>query len=252
MAVVLREGSAAELPAVLELLALSFPPAELVSAAELETAVSAGTALVTIACASDGRLLGATVVDLYVGCRVALLSYLAVHSASRGTGVGSLLCGALDARFRERGDTDLVVAEIEHAGGPPAAASYGDPVRRIRFYERMGYRVLDLPYFQPALSAEGERVYAMMLAVAYADPGLFDATAARLVRTDALRCFLRMNLHDGAGEVGDQDPAAAALLEAADDPAGIAVVPMARAGTVRRSAPPKGGTSVGRDAGVTA
>ena len=41
--------------------------------------------------------------------------------------------------------------------------SVGDPTARLSFYARFGATVLDLPYFQPRLTAKGRRAHGMLL-----------------------------------------------------------------------------------------
>ena len=65
-----------------------------------------------------------------------LLDYLGVTAARRGGGIGSQALKALTDVCRGRWDG--ILAEVENPD--PASADYEQQTRRIRFYERCGYR----------------------------------------------------------------------------------------------------------------
>lgn len=67
------------------------------------------------------------------------VEHFAVQPGLRGAGVGSWVLSQL---------REPVILEVEPAGSTPEAE------RRIRFYERNGFRVLDVPYVQPPYSPE--------------------------------------------------------------------------------------------------
>lgn len=121
---------------------------------------------------ADGVLAGivyhwATPVGRYV-------EYLAVAPAMRGRGVGSEAFGAFCRRERR------VVLEIE----PPED---GPTVRRLRFYERLGFAASDYPYVHPSYT----RAFEPYRLVLMSRPGpLCDDDARRIehfVRERALR-----------------------------------------------------------------
>ena len=158
----LRDATIDALEAVQALFESAFPPDELMTFDELQVAVSeAGTCGAVVQ--RSGKVLGAYVTEDFLGGRVVLLAYLAVDPDSRGEGVGTLLVRRLTAENRVReGPAPLVVAEIEdprfHRPG-----AHGDPVARLRFYDRLGTRLLPLPYVQPALRPTAARVDHMLL-----------------------------------------------------------------------------------------
>ncbi|MBC6460008.1 GNAT family N-acetyltransferase [Actinomadura sp. HBU206391] len=93
---------------------------------------------------------------------IMLLAYLAVRADLRGQGIGSALLAHVLPRWRAANDPVAILAEVEdprsYAPGP-----YGDPVARLRMYGRTGWRLLPLPYFQPALRPGLARVHGMLL-----------------------------------------------------------------------------------------
>ncbi|MEJ3747292.1 GNAT family N-acetyltransferase [Actinomycetes bacterium KLBMP 9797] len=148
-----------------EVLVPSFPPEELVDLDGLRpTAGAFGTVVLR-----DGEPVAGALGDLFPDSGVLLLSYLAVRPGLRAGGFGGKLLGAELARWRQRAPEALILAEVEdpraHAAGP-----HGDPVARLRFYDRLGARLLPLWYFQPALRPGADRVRGMLL-IAWAPSG---------------------------------------------------------------------------------
>lgn len=170
-----------------ELLVEAFPEDELLPRAQFDRLLSGPNADVLGVLDERQLLLGVAVGEHppeFAG--VVLLSWLAVGDRARGLGVGSRLVRAACARWLARDDASLVVAEVEdprhHRALDPRL---GDPQARAMFYDRLGARALDLPYFQPALSEGGRRVEHLLLTVLGPQP-VPDA-----VETDLLRPFLR-------------------------------------------------------------
>lgn len=118
---------AADAHALLELYHASFPVHELLPAPVI---LSRPTLLARRA---DLPLAGfATTFELSLG--VVLLEYLAVAPEARSQGIGTALVSHLAAR------TPLLI-ECDPPTTPPHPA-FGDPRRRLRFYERLGARLL--------------------------------------------------------------------------------------------------------------
>ncbi|MDD9207197.1 hypothetical protein PU560_12080, partial [Georgenia sp. 10Sc9-8] len=57
----------------------------------------------------------------------------------------------------------LVLAEVDDPRNWPASDDAGDPLARLRFYDRHGARLLPLRYFQPSLRKGSPRVDGMFL-----------------------------------------------------------------------------------------
>ncbi len=96
----------------------------------------------------------------------------------RSAGVSALVsCGTSPAaELRRRHESHAAAAHVvtgsgrshDARGGRRSATacptqSVGDPTERLVFYARFGATVLDLPYFQPRLSANGQRAHGMLL-----------------------------------------------------------------------------------------
>ncbi|MFA1549451.1 GNAT family N-acetyltransferase [Actinomadura chokoriensis] len=141
----------------------AFPPSELVGVAEFRTAWQSplpgfhGTLML-----EDGEPVAGALGEFSADTEIMLLSYLAVSEAMRGRGVGRELLGNVLPRWREELRPLATLAEIEdprfHRAGP-----HGDPVARVRFYDRLGGRLLPVPYFQPSLRPGQPRVRDMFL-----------------------------------------------------------------------------------------
>lgn len=188
-----------------EVLAPSFPPAELVTLDALRTAVADGETQV-LALWDDGPVAGA------VGwcsprTRVLLLVYLAIAPGRRSGGLGGrLLTAALDA-WQDALAPLLVLAEVEHPAHHVASEAHGDPAARVRFYARHGGQALAVPYFQPGDGPGGRRVPALLL-VALRSQGATSVPAA------PVRAFLEEYLTASEGALADDD-ATRRLLDAA-------------------------------------
>jgi len=147
-----------------EILVPSLPAGELEDLDGLADRVEAGSAYAAVALHDDVPI-GMVVADPFDQVRVLLLSYLAVRPGIRGGGVGTALLREVLPRWRDHSGSQIVLAEIED---PRAhrANDFGDPVARVRFYQRQGYRLLPVPFVQPRVAADKDRVRGMLLAVA--------------------------------------------------------------------------------------
>lgn len=141
----------------------AFDDDELESAEEISRQIAEGTRLRLLAAFDPaGEPLGAVTSDWYPGADVLLIGYLAVSPATRGTGIGSeLMRRALAAWTAELGPA-LVLAEVEDPRFFEVT-EHGDPYARVRFYERLGGRIVALPYFQPSLAEDTQRVQHLVL-----------------------------------------------------------------------------------------
>lgn len=211
-----------------EVLAPSFPPAELVDVDELLDDHASGR-LRSLGVVEDGRVVAGIVGEWFPDARVLLVLYLAIAPGRRGGGVGGRLVAAALTAWRDL-DPLLVLGEVEHPAHHAGSEAHGDPVARLRFYGRLGARVLALPYFQPGDGPGGERVPALLLVSFPLGPGTPDDVPAA-----PLRAFLAENLRASEGTLSD-DAATRRLLDAASgdrvalvdpaDPATLATVPV--------------------------
>lgn len=136
----------------------TFPPEELVSYDALRHGLRR--------CGSGGVVLldgsspvAGVVTEDYLDGRVRLVCYLAVVAAARSSGLGPRL---LEAALADGEPGQVVLAEVEDPRYHPVTAT-NDPVARLRFYHRIGARLVPLRYVQPALRAGLPRVEHLLL-----------------------------------------------------------------------------------------
>jgi GNAT superfamily N-acetyltransferase len=147
------------------LLEPAFPTAELMTFEELRDARQDPATRGVILLDGDEPVAGVVTEDHLDG-RVLLLAYLVVAAAARSGGLGARL---LDEVIGSAAHAPLVLAEIEDPRYF-AASDAGDPVKRVRFYDRVGSRLLPIPYVQPSLRPGSPRVDGLLL-IAIQAPG---------------------------------------------------------------------------------
>ncbi|HMK96580.1 MAG TPA: GNAT family N-acetyltransferase, partial [Acidimicrobiales bacterium] len=145
--------------------------------------------------------LGCAIGELYETSRVLLLGYLAVRPDLRARGVGTrLMNGVLRQWCR---DDWLALAEIDDPRHHEPHPGHGDPVARLRFYERFGVRAIAAPYFQPSLDGGG-RAYHLLLCQLPTRSGAGSISAEEVER---VRQFLEEYLTgcEGEGALDDRE-----------------------------------------------
>ncbi|GAB4083905.1 hypothetical protein GCM10028784_05350 [Myceligenerans cantabricum] len=215
----LRDGDPRLAELYERLLVPSFPPHELDPFEEIAGPLATGDASVVVA-GEPAAPAAIAVGHWSAASGVMLLSFLAVDPASRGAGIGGELLDHAVALWGQRYAPCLVVAELEHPLADGGVEAWGDHRRRYDFYLRHGARVLDLPYFQPALRPSAQRGYGMLLILLHTAREL---TRDECVASEPVTAFLRGYLEETEGVV--EDAAAAALLDAAADPRGVGILP---------------------------
>ena len=202
-----------------EILEPSFPPSELVTRDEFAEGAVAG--VLDVLAASDGdSYLGAVVGQRYGGAF--LVDWLAVGGARRGGGTGAALVAAGVARWLARPGVHVVLAEIERPDMFATHAHYGDPARRLAFYERQGATLLDLPYYQPAIDEGLARVRNLLLIVLAASNPAPPPRVLDLDETAAVRAVLLGTM----GPPDPGDPETADVYAAVDNPSGLRLLPL--------------------------
>jgi GNAT superfamily N-acetyltransferase len=210
-----------------EVLVPYFSPGELVPVSVLEAGLRSEPrdTDVVVAIDDDGAVVGGAVGDWDGGSGVYLLSYLAVRATLRSRGLGTLLMDTVRAWWEARGAA-VAVAEVDDPRHHDAS-DYGDPVARLRFYERIGADVLAVPYTQPEVRAGSGRVPGMLLITFLVSP---DARDGDGMRSDVLRRFLAnyLSLSEGVAPENLDSEVDALVPALKQREASVRILPMAR------------------------
>lgn len=198
-----------------DVLAPSFPPAELMGLDELVAGCASGE-LYALGAVRDGRVVAGAVGTGSAPGGVVLLVYLAIAPGERGGGIGGTLLDAAVARWVAQLSPAYVLAEVEHPEHHTASVEHGDPVARLRFYARHGAQLLAVPYFQPGMGPGAPRVPALLLVTLHVDDSVRAGSPGpggrERVSAPPLRDFLEANLRGSEGSLRD-DAATRALLD---------------------------------------
>lgn len=147
-----------------DLLAPTFPPAELFPLAALKEGTGSAPARTPVLLTLDGgdEAVAGVVGEWFPGSRTLLVAYLVVSPALRGHGMGSaLLTEALPRWHRAYGPLALVAEVEDPRVYRPSNGS--DPAARVRLYARLGAELLDLRYVQPEVQPGCGRVRDLLL-----------------------------------------------------------------------------------------
>jgi GNAT superfamily N-acetyltransferase len=149
---------------------------------------------------------GVITADWYSRGGVALIGYLAIREDLRGQGLGTTITRQATERWAAELQPALSVAEVEDPRYFQAS-SFGDPNARLRLYERLGGRIIGLPYFQPRLTPESNRVYHLMLMAFTVGASPAAEISSAQVPTDPLVKFLEdyFGVTEGAEALTDPE-----------------------------------------------
>jgi GNAT superfamily N-acetyltransferase len=203
-----------------QVLVPSFPPDELISLDEVQENANGQDASIWLSEDDDGTILAGAIAEWDDSVRVLLLSYLAVRPGIRGGGIGGPLYLAALESWRQRFKPCLILAEVEDPEAHRGSEDHGDPEARLRFYVNRGSRILDLPYFQPALEPGAERVYGLLLIALHVDPEFAGAGGADTVDAAVVRKYLENYQTQYEGQVATDDQAMK-MWRALDRPEGV-------------------------------
>jgi GNAT superfamily N-acetyltransferase len=172
-----------------------------------------------------GEVAGGVVGEVYEAEEVLLLAYLAARPGGRRRGVGSALLEHVAPRWYPR--VRLAVGEV-HDPRRWSNLPDEDPVGRLRFFERVGARVLGVPFVQPALDEGGSRIEGFLLVAFHVDPAVVvqDGGAAS-IRSDVVGRFVRRYYATTEGAREPYDAQLARLLGCIDERATIPLLPIA-------------------------
>lgn len=215
----------------------SFQPDELVDRAAFMHYSTWGEVLVTED--AEGVVTGAAVADHDAATGISVLEYLAVAPEHRGAGAGSTLLTAAVQRWTELVAPGALLAEIERPDSHDATEQYGDPGRRLAFYQSHGFQALAVPYYQPALTPEQRPVPDLVLGILVLDPSWVSPDGTRFLEGARLEEVLRHRIPAEDGDAHDDGTAEVRerLLAATRDPAGIGLVALSDYEGIPRSGP---------------
>ncbi len=120
---------------------------------------------------ADERVLAAAVVDYLADANCGVIEFIIVDPAVRGLGYGRRLHDAamevlrVDASAAGFSQLDLMLIELDDPLIPTGTNEPFDRVLRSWIWHSWGYRRLDFPYVQPALSPVGGPVSGLVMAV---------------------------------------------------------------------------------------
>jgi predicted N-acetyltransferase YhbS len=203
-------------------LAPSFVVDELEPYDEFESKLDEGTTTLLVGVDDEsGEIVAAAVFVNVRAASAVVLRQMATREDLRGTGLGSELYRGFNATLEATEQPSLVLAEVQHPDYHEAHPRHGDPLSRLRFYDRFDALIIDVPYYQPALSAGLQPVYGLLLLALYVRPDLINPARTYLDPPENLLFALRSLLYAD----GDPDEAAAAALLSAASVSRVRLVP---------------------------
>lgn len=192
-------------------LAPSFVLDELEPFEEFEAKLDEGTTTLLVGVDESDTIVAAAVFVNIRAASAVVLRQMATREDVRGTGLGTELYHAFLTTLEETEQPSLVLAEVQHPDYHEAHPRHGDPLSRLRFYDRFDALIIDVPYYQPSLAPGLQPVYGLLLLALYVRPDLINPARTYLDPPENLLFALRSLLYAD----GDPDEAAAAKLLAA-------------------------------------
>ncbi len=171
----------------------------------------------------EGRVVGGVVGELYEAESVLLLAYLAVRSGERGRGVGTEVIQRVLPGWFADPHVALAVAEVHD----PRFWPDDEAEARLGLYDRLGGRVLGVPFVQPALGPGQERVRGFLLLVFHADPRVsVRLDGGEAIRTEVVARFIRRYFEETEGARAPYDQELAGLLELIERNGAVPLLPI--------------------------
>ncbi|WP_051385661.1 GNAT family N-acetyltransferase [Actinokineospora inagensis] len=170
----------------------------------------------------DGSPVGCSVSDYLSEPNVGVIEFLMVLPDARRGGTGRALLTETerlldkDARAGKGIPLGHVIAEVNDPRAPSDVADNLDPVARVLIWGRWGYRGLDFPYVQPALSEGQEPVTNLLLIVkSFPQADVVESDTVRAAVHEYLRWAMRI---DDPGSSPEYQDMATYLREVAHVP----------------------------------
>lgn len=132
----------------------SFPPEERNDFGRIQQAAVDGR-VHALAAQNGNSLVGLSIFKHIKEARLGYLWYLCVDDSTRGSGIGSRLCEKTIEVLENIGGLRGLIFEVGRINSKPHPM-FGDPIRRIRFYQRLGARlIMGYDYWQPPIPPHG-------------------------------------------------------------------------------------------------
>ncbi|MDT5350027.1 MAG: hypothetical protein QOH91_3314 [Mycobacterium sp.] len=145
----------------------------------------------------DGdKPVGGSISDYLVEPNAGAIEYLVIQPDYCGMRLGGHLLEHTERLLHQDADKsrgrllDWIVGEMDDPYVTPESTDRFDPFTRARVWHNWGYRMLDFPYGQPALSSDKSAVHTLLLMAKTLSPRFTDSVPSTDVRT-----FLREYLH---------------------------------------------------------
>jgi GNAT superfamily N-acetyltransferase len=206
-----------------EILVPNFRPDEMFAEDMFMTAQFSEAVRTILAWDDKIGLVGGLTGHWYPTCRVFLVDYLVVRPEFRGRGIGSALLRHGSKQWSCELSPVLILGEVEDPR-QYSDTGFGNPSLRFRFYGRLGARVLQLPYFQPALGPSGSRVRGLLLMVFSAQPDAY--TGSTTIAGEPLDCFIRQYVTECEGCLEKEDAELQRLLTPCRITDGVPLLPV--------------------------
>jgi GNAT superfamily N-acetyltransferase len=183
--------------------------------------------LASVAVGRDGSVLGGVVGEVYAPERVLLLAYLAVRRDLRGGGIGRRLMQHVKRHWYVHPDVRLAVAEVHDPRH--WSVREGDAARRrLGLFERLGARVLEVPFVQPSLGRGRPRVPGFFLLAFHVDPSIeVEQNGYRAIPSDLVGGFVRRYFESAEEISAPYDAQLSALLARIEENPRIRLLPIA-------------------------
>ena len=156
---------------------------------------------IIVAVDAEGEPVGGSISDFLDEPNAGVIEFLFINPERRLKGLGRRLLEETERMLhhsaqRRRGRSlDWVIGEIDDPFRCASHLSAFDPFSRAQVWHRWGYRRIDFPYVQPALSAEQSPVRTLLLVAKTCSPRFTDSIPSaqvRLVIHEYLRWAMRI------------------------------------------------------------